>query len=104
MKGNFIFLLTSSSQEWQFHIATDIYLSGNSNLTLLVTSSGEESGNFTISTDISWSRNGNYTLLLTSSGQEWYFHLATHDLVVKNGNFTLLLTSTVQVMAISHCY
>ena len=23
-KGNFIFLLTSSGQEWQFHIPTDI--------------------------------------------------------------------------------
>ena len=41
--GNFTLLLTSSGQEWQFHIATDIY----------------------------WSRMANFTLLLTSSGQEW---------------------------------
>ena len=54
--GNFTLLLTSSDQEWQFHIATAI----------------------------SWSRmaishcywhlvvkNGNFTLLLTSSSQEW---------------------------------
>ena len=43
-------LLTSSGQEWQFHIATDI---------LVV-------------------KNGNLTLLLTPSGQEWQFHIATY--------------------------
>ena len=60
--GNSTLLLTSSGQEWQFHIATDI----------------------------SWSRmaishcywhlvvnNSNFTLLLTSSGQEWQVHIAT---------------------------
>ena len=40
--------------------------------------------------------NGNLTLLLTTSGQEWQFHTATDDLVFKNGNFTLLLTSIGQ--------
>ena len=47
--GNFTLLLTSSGQEWQFHIAT---------VTLLV-------------------KNGNFTLLLTSSGEEWQFHITT---------------------------
>ena len=42
-------LLTSSGQEWQFHIVTDM---------LVV-------------------KNDNFTLLLTSSGQEWQFHIAT---------------------------
>ena len=44
-----LFLLTSSGQEWQFHIATDIY----------------------------WFKNGNFKLLLTSSGQEWQYHIPT---------------------------
>ena len=47
--GNFILLLTVIGQEWQFHIATDIY----------------------------WSRMAIITLLLASSGQEWQFHIAT---------------------------
>ena len=47
--ATFTLLLTSSGQEWQFHIATDM---------LVV-------------------KNGNFTLLLTSSGQEWQFHIAT---------------------------
>ena len=47
--GYFTWLLTSSTQEWQFHNATDI---------LMV-------------------KNGNFTLLLTSSGQEWQFHIST---------------------------
>ena len=42
-------LLTSSGQEWKFHIATD-------NLVV---------------------KYGNFTLLLISSGQEWQFHIAT---------------------------
>ena len=42
-------LLTSSGQQCQFHIATDIYVV----------------------------KNGNFTLLLTYSGQEWQFHIAT---------------------------
>ena len=42
-------LLTSSGEEWQFHIASDF---------LVVT-------------------NGKMTLLLTSSGQEWQFHIPT---------------------------
>ena len=45
----FTFLLTSSGQEWQFHIAT---------VHLVV-------------------KNGNFTFLLTSSGQEWQFHIST---------------------------
>ena len=47
--GNFTLLLTSSGQQWQFHIATDIQ----------------------------WSTMAISTLLLTSSGQEWQFHIAT---------------------------
>ena len=35
-------LLTSPGQEWQFHIASDIYWSRINNFTLLVTSSGQE--------------------------------------------------------------
>ena len=69
-------LLTSSGQEWQFHIA---YL----------TSSGQE-WQFHISTDISVVRNGNFTLLLTSNGQEWQFHIGTHI--------------SLSRMAILHCY
>ena len=60
--GNFIFLLTSSGQEWQFHTATDIQWSrmaiSHCYWHLVV-------------------KNGNFTLLLTSSGQEWQFHIAT---------------------------
>ena len=41
--------MTSSGQEWQFHIANDM---------LVV-------------------MNGNFTLLLTSSGHKWQFHIAT---------------------------
>ena len=40
--------MTSSGQEWQYDIATDIL----------------------------WSQNGNFTLLLTSSGHKWQFHIA----------------------------
>ena len=36
------FNLTSSHQEWQFHIATDIKVVKNGNITLLLTSSGQE--------------------------------------------------------------
>ena len=77
--GNFTFLLISSVQEWQFHIAGDMY----------------------------WSKNGSFTLLLTCSGKKWHFHTATdiqwwgmailhcyRHVVIKNGNFTLLLTSS----------
>ena len=46
--GNFTLLLTSSGQEWQFHIATDIH----------------------------WSRFGNFTLLLTYSSEDWKFFTA----------------------------
>ena len=60
--GNFTFLLTSSGQEWQFHIGLLTSSGQNGNFTLLLTSSGQ---------------NENFTLLLTSSGQEWQFHIAT---------------------------
>ena len=43
-------LLTSSGQEWQFHMVTHISVAV---------------------------KNGNCTCLLTSSGQEWQFHIAT---------------------------
>ena len=92
--GNFILLLTYSDPQWQFYIATDIYM-----WTMAILS-------------CYWHlvvNNGNFTLLLTSSGQEWQFHIATdiylsrmafshsyRHLVVKNGNFTLLLTSSGQ--------
>ena len=61
----------------------------NENFTLLLTSSGQE-WQFDIATDILWSRmaiwhcywhllvkNGNLTELLTSNGQQWQFHIAT---------------------------
>ena len=48
-------LLTSSGQEWQFHIATDVSVVKNGNFTLLLTSHGQE-WQFHIATDISWSR------------------------------------------------
>ena len=99
--ANFTLLLTSSGQEWQFHIATNIQWSRmaishwhpvvkNGSFTLLLTSSGQE-WQFHIATDIQWSsmaisycywilvvRNGNFTLLLTSSSQVWQFHIATN--------------------------
>ena len=82
-------VLTSSGQEWQFHIASDIKWSriaiSHCYWCLVV-------------------KNGNFSLLLTSSGQEWQFHIATWHLVVKNGNFTLLLMIQWSRMAISHCY
>ena len=55
-------LLTSSGQEWQFYISTDIWRS-----------------RMAISHDNSHllAKNGNLTLLLTSSGQEWQFHSST---------------------------
>ena len=49
MNGNLTLLLTTSGQEWQFHIATD-------NLVV---------------------KHGNFTLLKTFNGQEWQFHIAT---------------------------
>ena len=60
--GNFTFLLTSSGQEWQFYISTDI-----------------EWSRMAIS-HVYWHlviKNGNFILLLTSHGQEWQFHIAT---------------------------
>ena len=61
-KGIFPLLLMSSGQEWQFHIATDIYWSR------MVISHGYRYlvGNL-----------GNFTLLLTSGGQQWQFDIAT---------------------------
>ena len=75
LNGNFTLLLTSSGQEWQFHIATDIHWSGmgisHCYLHLVV-------------------RNGNFTLLLTWSGQQWQFYIPT-DIQWSR-------------MVISHCY
>ena len=48
-------LLTSSVQEWQFHIATVHLVVRNSNFTFLMTSSGQE-WQFYIATDGQWSR------------------------------------------------
>ena len=59
--GNFTLLLTSSCQEWQFHIATDI--SGQEIISLELTSSDQE-WQFHIAT-------------CTSSGQEWLFNIST---------------------------
>ena len=58
--------MTPSGQEWQFHIATDIYLV-------------VKNGNFITTNEkhMLLVKNGNFTLLLTSSGQEWQFHIAT---------------------------
>ena len=74
--GNFSLLLTSSGQEWQFHIATD--------------TSGQEWHQFPTATDIYWSR---------MAISHCYWHL-----VVNSGNFTLLLMSSGSRMAISHYY
>ena len=55
-------LLTSSGQQWQFHIATDIYW-----LTMAFSHSY-------------WHvvvKNGNFTLLLRSSGPELQLYIAT---------------------------
>ena len=102
--GNFTLLLTSSGQEWQFHIPTDIkwtrmaishcywhLVIKNGNFSLLLTSSAsrmaishsywhlllKKNGIFHIPTDIVVDKNGNFTLLLTSSHHEWQFHIAT---------------------------
>ena len=45
-------LLTSSDQEWQFHIPTDIYWSRMNNFTLLLKSHGHHEWQFDIATDI----------------------------------------------------
>ena len=59
-------VLTSSGQEWQFHIATDIYW---------------QEWQIHIAADIYWSLNGNITLLPMSSGQEWQLADLTLDLL-----------------------
>ena len=127
--GNFTLLLTSSGQEWQFHIATDIQWSRMA-ISHCYWHPMVKNGNFTLLLRSSV-KNGNFTVLLRSSGQEWQFHIATdiqwsrmaishcywHPVVkngnfnsatehpvVKNGNFTLLLTSLLSRMAILHCY
>ena len=60
--GNFTCLLTSSGQEWQFHIFTEIWWSkmaiSHIYRHLVV-------------------KNGNFKCLLTFSGQEWQFHIST---------------------------
>ena len=62
--GNFTLLLTSSGQEWQFHIATHI--------------PSIQEWQFHIATDM--------------YGHEWQFPHSHAHLMVKNGNFTFLLT------------
>ena len=103
--GNFTLLLTSSGQEWQFHIATDIsyqewqfhiatHLTSRMAIWHWLTSIGQE-WQFHIATDIYWSRlaiSHCYWHLVVKIGN---FILLWH-LVVKNGNFTLLLTSSSQ--------
>ena len=101
--GNFTFLLTSSGQEWQFHMYTDILWSGMAISHLywhLVVKKAI--------LDCYWHivfQNGNFTFLLTSIGQEWLFHMSTDiywsrmaishcywHLMVRNSNFTFILT------------
>ena len=62
MNGNFTLLLTSSGQECQYLIATDIQWTTMA-ISYLMTSSHQE-----------WQF---HIALLTSSGQEWQFHTAT---------------------------
>ena len=73
--GNFTLLLTSSGQEWQFHIATDMLVVKNGNFTLLLTSSGQE-WQFHTATD-TYSQEWEFHTAMTPSGQEWQFHIAT---------------------------
>ena len=76
--SNFIFIQTSSGEEWLFYITTDV-----------------EQSRMAISHFYRHLvvRNGNFTFILTSSGQEWQFHIYTDHLLVQNDNFTFLLTS-----------
>ena len=55
--------MTSSGQQWQFHIANDMLVVKNGNFTLLMTSSGQ--------------RMAISHIVMTSSGHEWQFHTAT---------------------------
>ena len=84
--GNFTLLLTSSGQEWQFHIATDILWSRMAISHCYWHLCGPEA----ISHCYWHLKNGNFTLLLTSSGQEWQFHITTDILWSR--------------MTLSHCY
>ena len=59
--GNFTLLLTSSAQEWQFHILTGIW----SRMAI-----SHYYQHLVVKDD-------NFTLLLTSSAQEWQFHVVT---------------------------
>ena len=54
--------MTSSVQEWQFHIGPDIYWK---RMAISYCSSHV------------LEKNCNFTLLMTSSGQEWQFYIAT---------------------------
>ena len=70
-------LLTSSGQEWQFHIATDIPVVKNGNFTLLLMHLVVKNGNaFHIATD-------KHLVMKNGNLAHCYWHL-----VVKNGNFT----------------
>ena len=83
--------MTSSGQEWQFHIATR-------HLVVKVFQ-------FHTAFDNTVAREWQFhTATRHTSGQKWQFHIATRHLVVRNSNFTLPLTSSGPEMAISHCY
>ena len=85
-------MISSSGQEWEFHIPTAHLVVKNGNFTFLLHilvvnkwdishcywhSSGQE-WQFHIATDIQWSRMAIFSLELTSSGQEWQVQIATN--------------------------
>ena len=102
---NFTLVLTSTSQEWQYHIAMVIYWSGMAISHCYWHLQVKNGFNFT-----SWS--SYWHLVVKNKISHCYWHL-----LVKNDNIKLLLTSTSQEwqyhiamviywsgMAISHCY
>ena len=110
-------LLTSSGQEWQFHICYWHIVVKNGNFTLLLTSNDEWISVSHCYWHLMMPRMAVSHCYWHLVDQEWQFHIATDMLVVKNSNFTLLLTSSGQEwqlhiatdvqwswMAISHCY
>ena len=87
--GNFTLLLTSSGQEWQFHIATDVKWSRMAISHLLLTCSCQKL---------------QFTLLLTYSGQEWQFHILLLTSSCQEWQFHIATDVQWSRMAISHCY
>ena len=84
-------LLTSSGQEWPLNIATDIYVVVKiGNVSLLLTSSRSSNGNFTLQLTSSGPRMAISQCYWHSSGQEWPLNIATGILEWR--------------MAMSHCY